>query len=651
VTAILVPPARLAARHAKLMRGLVLARMLGRLEESDTLLAEHSWLAGYSTGSEFEWAAQLAELELLGAMTPLGRLDREDALLVTAAGLIEDDIRFGALFAALQAPLTSRRPCVGLLNWLLAGSADDHELAWRCQRLARRGILEVSNTADPRAEWVVKLPVAVGELVQTGTVSPDSLPADLVLHHSTDFPPLDQIWVSPELSDQVQALPGVVLAGEVSAVVVRGLPRSGRRTLLGAIARELGWDVVCCEAATVSDEARLTLAALAALGPVLPVIRCLPAYDETLVIPQFPGVDRAIGVTAATAGGLTGEPLVRPLTLTLPHCPAPARRELWVRSGLDPVRDDLPTSADSFLITPGNVVAAAEVAVTGAAAIGRAAVRADDVRIAVGQLHRQQLEPLATRLESHTSPRPVLDPTADEELANLLLRCRYRERLALEGVAADRGVRALFSGPSGTGKTLAARYLAGCLSLDIYRVNLATVVNKYIGVTERNLDKVLTAAEELGVLLLLDEGDSLMAKRTEVNDANDRYANLETNFLLQRLEGFRGIVLITSNAAARIDQAFLRRIDITVNFLLPSPEQRWQILAAHLPARHAVSETTMTEIARRCSLTGGVIRNAVLHASLLAMDQGVPLTDGHLLDAVRREYLRTGGSCPLHVGR
>ena len=315
----------------------------------------------------------------------------------------------------------------------------------------------------------------------------------------------------------------------------------------------------------------MTLAALAALGPVLPVMRCQPGYDEALAVPPLPGVDRAIGITAGPAGGLTGEPMDRPLTLVLRHCPAPARRDLWVRSGLDPVRDDLPAIVDSFLITPGNVVAAAKVALIAAAATGRAPVGADEVRTAVGQLNRQQLEPLATRLDPLTSPRPVLDPRADEELATLLLRCRYRERLAAEGMTADRGVRALFSGPSGSGKTLAARYLAGCLSLDVYRLNLATVVNKYIGVTERNLDKVLTTAEELGVVLLIDEGDSLMAKRTDVHDANDRYANLETNFLLQRLEGFSGIVLITSNAAARIDQAFLRRIDITVTSCRPTP--------------------------------------------------------------------------------
>jgi hypothetical protein len=647
VTATLLPPAQLAARHADLMRGLVLARMRRRLEESGALVDEHTWFSGHVSGSEAEWSHRLDELELQARMTPLGRLDRDDALLVTAAGLIEDDIRFGALFAALQAPLISRRPCVGLLSWLLAGSADDHELARRCQRLARSGILEVSNTADPRSEWVVKLPVAVGELIQTGTVSPDSLPGDLMLYPATEFTPLDQLWMAPGLSDQAEALPATLLTGALSAVVVRGLPRSGRRTLLGAIAREIGWDLVCCEAATVSDEARLTLAALAALGPVLPVLRCQLGYDETLAVPPLPGVDRAIGITAGPTGGLTGEPLDRPLTLTLQHYPAPARRDLWVRSGFDPIRDDLPAIVDSFLITPGNLVAAADVALTAAAATGRAAVRADDVRVAVGQLNRQQLEPLATRLDPHASPRPVLDPGADEELATLLLRCRYRERLAAEGVTADRGVRALFSGPSGTGKTLAARYLAGCLSLDIYRVNLASVVNKYIGVTERNLDKVLTIAEELGVVLLLDEGDSLMARRTDVNDANDRYANLETNFLLQRLEGFSGIVLITSNQAARIDRAFLRRIDITVDFLPPNPEQRWQILAAHLPARHEVGDATMTEIARRCPLTGGVLRNVALHASLLAMDDGVPLADRHLLAAVHREYRRAGGSCPL----
>src|SRR5205823_12499402 len=121
------------------------------------------------------------------------------------------------------------------------------------------------------------------------------------------------------------------------------------------------------------------------------------------------------------------------------------------------------------------------------------------------------------------------------------------------------GVRALLSGPSGTGKTLAARLLASALRMDIYRVNLASVVNKYIGETEKNLDRVFAQAEELDVILLLDEGDALLTQRTSVQNSNDRYANLETNYLLQRLESYEGILLVTTNARDRIDGAFQRR--------------------------------------------------------------------------------------------
>jgi hypothetical protein len=356
-------------------------------------------------------------------------------------------------------------------------------------------------------------------------------------------------------------------------------------------------------------------------------------------------VDRAIAITAGPAGGLAGEALRRPYTLMMGHCGPAARRELWLGSGLRPGRDDLAEITESFLLTPGNLLAAADLVQAGG--VAPAGITADAVRAAVAQLHRQQLEPLATKLQPLRDLRPVLSPAAEEELGTLLLRCRYRERLADSQAGADRGVRALFSGPSGTGKSLAARYLAGCLALDAYRVNLASIVNKYIGETEKNLDRVLSAAEELGVVLLLDEGDALLARRTEVSDANDRYANLETNYLLQRLESFSGIVLITSNAAARIDSAFLRRIDVTVDFVPPNAEQRWLIWCAHLGLDHRVSEDLLTEVARRCPLTGGVIRNAALHATLLAIDDDQPLSDHHLLAAVRREYRRQGGTCPL----
>src|SRR5690606_34793224 len=187
--------------------------------------------------------------------------------------------------------------------------------------------------------------------------------------------------------------------------------------------------------------------------------------------------------------------------------------------------------------------------------------------------------------------------------------CRHRERLLAHlgpafGASANRGVRALFSGASGTGKTLAARILAAQLGMDLYRVDLAAVVNKYIGETEKNLHRVLSTAEALDVILLLDEGDALLGNRTEVRSSNDRYANLEANYLMPRLEHYQGILLITSNASENLDSAFQRRLDVVVPFMAPQAAERWHIWQLHLPADHRVDAHTLEEIATRCEMRG-----------------------------------------------
>ena len=653
------------ASHAELIRAVVLSRIVRRLEQPDGHTGDLAWLGTYlrlldpgSAGEpvlgsdpaaiERHWTDRLDAYEFtladagLGGHSPWLRLERDDALFVCAAGLIEDDIRFGSLFAALQAPLRSRRPCIGLLNWLISDAADEHALVARGERLARRGIVAVADQDEPRAEWVVRVPPAVAELLRTGRIDPTTLPPGLTVAPACTFPATQETWVHPDAVEQVLALPALLRAGALSAVVIRGLGHSGRRTILGTAAAELGWDLLVIDHAVAAAEAWQTFAALTDLGQLFPVIRCLPGPDAPLELGVPAGVSRTVGVLAPPSGGLTGELLRRSVTIDLGPPDPDARRRLWVGAGLHPARDDLSDITDTFLLTAGNIVLAAE-----QLAALPPPVRSTDVRDAIRQLHRHQLEPLAVRLDPHLTPVPVLDPVAAEEVDALLLRCRYRERLADAQASAGRGLRALFSGPSGTGKTLTARYLAGCLSLDVYRVNLASVVNKYLGVTERNLDTVFSVAEELGVILLLDEGDALMTRRTDVGDANDRYANLETDFLLQRLEAYTGIVLITSNAAGRIDQAFQRRIDITVDFQPPSAEQRWQIWAAHLPPDHEVGDVLLTDLARRCPLTGGAIRNVAVHATLLALEPGVPVDEAAVLTALRREYRRTGGTCPV----
>jgi SpoVK/Ycf46/Vps4 family AAA+-type ATPase len=208
-------------------------------------------------------------------------------------------------------------------------------------------------------------------------------------------------------------------------------------------------------------------------------------------------------------------------------------------------------------------------------------------------------------------------------------------------------VRALFGGPSGTGKTLAARILAAELGLDLYRVDLASVVSKYIGETERNLSRLFARAEEQDIILLLDEGDSLLTGRTEVRSSNDRYANMETNYLLQRLEHYEGIFVVTTNAANRIDGAFQRRMDVSIEFTAPTAAQRYAIWQLHLPAAHALSAKFMRTVAMRCDLSGGQIRNAALHATVLAVEHAQPVSNAYVAEGVAREYRKLGAGSPL----
>jgi hypothetical protein len=629
----------MSTTYADHLRRDVTSRIAARLETVDAALPDTAWLpgSGPAAGGPAERAG------------PLAALEPRQARALVAASLIESDIRFGAIFAALQDPLRSRRPCIGLLSWLLAGPDDSAEdVARACHELVHRGLLIVDNPADPRAEWVVRVPVPVWDAVLLGSCDPASLPAQLRLR--TAFPPLAEVAVGPELTGLLARLPDLLVTGGLSAVVVRGPRGSGRTTLLGSAAAQIGLGLLVYEG-DPADRAWQVFAALASLLEVLPVARCDPGPGATLTLPELLGVCRPLGVVAGMSGGFAGSPLDHAITVTMTPCGAQERRLLWGSCGLTDADAELDEIADRFLLTPGTIVRAAPLARIQASAARHERVTVDDVTAATRTLRRQELETLATALDPlPASDYPILGPAALDELQTLVRRCRHRERLA-RGMAAgflpNLGVRALFSGPSGTGKTLAARHLASLLGLDLYRVDLAAVVNKYIGETERNLDRVLSRAEELDVVVLLDEGDALMTRRTEVANANDRYANLETNFLLQRLETFRGIVIVTSNAAGRIDPAFLRRIDVTVDFTPPDAEQRWQIWSAHLPADHEVEPVLLTELAQRCALTGGQIRNAALHAMLLAVDAGCPVSSEHVLESVRREYRRSGAAYPL----
>jgi SpoVK/Ycf46/Vps4 family AAA+-type ATPase len=199
------------------------------------------------------------------------------------------------------------------------------------------------------------------------------------------------------------------------------------------------------------------------------------------------------------------------------------------------------------------------------------------------------------------------------------------------------GISALFAGPSGTGKTMAAEVLANHLRLDLYRIDLSQVVSKYIGETEKNLRRVFEAAEGSGAILLFDEADALFGKRSEVKDSHDRYANIEVSYLLQQMEAYRGLAILTTNMKNALDPAFLRRIRFVAQFPFPDAPDRAEIWRRIFPAETPTDHLEIEKLAR-LNVAGGNIRNIALNAAFLAAGAGEPVRMNHLLRAVRSEY-------------
>jgi len=201
------------------------------------------------------------------------------------------------------------------------------------------------------------------------------------------------------------------------------------------------------------------------------------------------------------------------------------------------------------------------------------------------------------------------------------------------------GISALFAGESGTGKTMAAEAIANELNLDLYRIDLSQVVSKYIGETEKNLRRIFDAAEEGGVILLFDEADALFGKRSEVKDSHDRYANIEINYLLQRMEAFQGLAILATNAKSALDPAFVRRLRFIVDFPYPGPVERRAIWARVFPADMPCEPLDLDRLAR-FNLTGGSVHNIALNSAFLAAGSTGRVTMRLVLDAVKTEFVK-----------
>lgn len=617
------------------------------LEGMNSLEAIKWWL-----DSLRDWEETATEQLPLRSLRLAAGLDHAAMTSLITVGLIEEDMRFGPVFEVAQGTPGQHRPTPALLNSWRCDETGATDARAHVRSLQEQGLVRVVNPEAPRLEWALEVPAALWDALRG---EQNETPASWLRYQPpASLPILNELILPPALNDRLQLIPGLLATGEAQSLIVRGAQRNGRRTLLGAVARALGRGLLEINGLTRADDERWrTIGPLATALHAFPVIHFELAPEETAHVPALTAYEGPNGVVLGRQGGVSGASVSRAVTVNLEMPDVSMRRLHWLRACSENKLRDLTGVSERFRLTAGNIYRAARLAETYATLAGRQSIIFADIQEATRALNRETLDSLAARLKIFGDWQQLSVGTdTRDELDNLENRCRHREHLrdavgAAFGSHLNPGVRALFSGPSGTGKTLAARLLAAVLQMDLYRLDLSAVVNKYIGETEKNLNEVFSRAEELDVILLLDEGDALLTQRTGVQSANDRYANLETNFLLQRLESFEGILIVTTNAGDRIDSAFRRRMDVVINFAPPDAMERWSIWQSHLPADHLVHDALLEDVAHRCELTGGQIRNAILHASLLALNDGGIVTSPMVTEAILREYRKSGGVCPL----
>ncbi|MFF0749395.1 ATP-binding protein [Streptomyces sp. NPDC004267] len=572
-------------------------------------------------------------------LTPL------DVELLLIALLPDLDDRFESFYGYLNDDVTRRRPSTGLALGLCGVPAADREARARLGArapLRAGGLLLVEDLDRPFLSRALRVPDRVTAHL-LGDDTPDPRLADVRAPWEAVPGVGDPSALARALDDGVRLayLQEEQGGGAGTALAASALTAAGR-AVLGVDLARLAEDPAPAEAIrSLVREARLTGAGLVA-APLDAVARERPGLLRALTEAPVPLL--LVGRMPWDAGWSSGPPLL----VRAPRVEPEARAELWERSAGVPVPLDIPTLLSPFLLTPEQVVRAARAAVQTSGLEG-GEITADHVRAGARAQNAAGLDRLARRIEPTVGwPDLVLPPDTAVQLHELTARARHRDHVLgtwsmRPGGGRGRGVAALFAGDSGTGKTMSAEVIAADLGLDLYTVDLATVVDKYVGETEKNLERIFTEAAGVNGVLLFDEADAVFGKRSEVKDAHDRYANVESAYLLQRMESFDGLAILATNLRANLDDAFTRRLDLIVDFPVPDAPQRlllWdRSLGPHLPR---AGDLDLEFCAEAFELAGGNIRSIAVTAAYLAAEAGGELTMRMLIHAVQREYQKLG---------
>ena len=595
------------------------ALALPSLEDLDAAIAAHP--------AQDEPGGAVAEVAARMGLAP-----GQTALLLAAAGpLISVDL--ARLYAFAWADFAVKLPSVGFLCELLDAPELRAELADDA-RLVRYRLVELRDIPA----WGAPTP-----LLHRGVVVPDAVVTALAeLADAAPVAPKGELLVAEGVADRVGGALSQAVEGGRPRLFLLGSPGVGRRSVVAQAAAALGWGVDVVAMHTLGDQPEQALAAAcrdALLRRRVLLLRGDEAFDDAetwdalapKLCPLLDAYDGPLAITArapvAALHHAVGD--LYDLAFTLPT--AAEQRLLWRR-----VLDDDTLAAAlgrRFTIAPGTIHDAVHEARARRALAGQSGPPdeqdlAQAVRRRLDHALSRVAEPFSTSL---TWDDVVLPAEVRETLDEITAHARHREQV-YDGwgfrrtMSYGRGLGCLFTGPPGTGKTMVAGLIAQTLGREIYRVDLSRVVSKWVGETEKNLARVFDEAERAQVILLFDEADSLFATRTEVRGSNDRFANMEINYLLQRMEQYDGMSLLTTNFEQSIDEAFKRRLKFKVDFPMPDADDRARMWERMLPAEADVAEgVRFATLGKRYKLSGGHIKNAVLRAAFYAAEAGVAI--------------------------
>jgi hypothetical protein len=588
-------------------------------------------------------SASGADDRLTAVCTALG-LDLLDAAVLATCAAPELNPRFGRLFAYLQDDVTRKLPSARLIGHLLEGegvTAADIMSCFDVDRPLRRlGAVKLLGDAQtPLAERPLKVADRLAAHLLGARL--DELPAPtrlrLVPIPAHDPGRHEHVAAVAAMLSRPSDLPVVLCGPDAEALFAKAYDRP----LVVAHVRDMEQRDVMADAALISAlEGRpIVFEGLEELDPAERG-RLLRALDE-----RAERAERAVIAAPSRAASLA----LGDRTVLLVEAPPPTyqeRQQAWTDlTGVEDTRD----VAAKFRLSMGQIVEAAEVARLAASARGEEHPVPSDLDLGSRQASSSRLGELASRLPPGYKWEDLVVPERQLELLqSISAYLRHRDRVLSDwgydrSVARTQGLKVLFAGESGTGKTMAAQVLAAELGLEIFRVDLATIVSKYIGETEKNLDRIFGAADGSNAILFFDEADALFGKRSEISDSHDRYANIEVAYLLQKMEGYAGAVILATNYRRNIDDAFVRRLDFVIDFPFPEAEDRKRIWRLLLPEEAPLGDDLDIDfLATQFKLSGGSIRNCSLSAAFQAADDDGVIGMRHLVRAVALEYGKQG---------